>query len=333
MKYNKISALLLAAALMVGTAGCTQQPSADTTSPSPSTTVTQSVQPSTTPSATPSTTPSAEPQEEDATYRLAPTLYSETLKLDWNYTIYLPRGYDDPANADKTYPVIYLLHGAFGNHRNLVERFSTPEIMDSLIESGQMPEAIVVFPDGFNSYYIDGPALDMESAFINDLFPTIESLYRADTSKEGRIIGGISMGGYGAARFALKYPELFSAALLISPAVWAQPTEGNDLYDNWHVFPEGDANFSQSVWESFYPTSYLEDYTAKNSPVSFYVISGDADTTVDISEVQNFYDQLLTVAPDAQLSVEPDGVHAWTFWEPATTKALQFAGSVLQGQE
>ena len=177
------------------------------------------------------------------------------------------------------------------------------------------------------------PALDMESAFINDLFPQIESLYRADTSKEGRIIGGISMGGYGAARFALKYPELFSAALLISPAVWAEPTKGNDLYDNWHVFPEGDANFSQSVWESFYPASYLEDYTAKNSPVSFYVISGDADTTVDISEVQNFYDQLITVAPDAQLSVEPEGIHAWTFWEPATTKALQFAGSVLQGQE
>ena len=203
----------------------------------------------------------------------------------------------------------------------------------TLIENGQMPEAIVVFPDGFNSYYIDGPALDMESAFINDLFPTIESLYRADTSKEGRIIGGISMGGYGAARFALKYPELFSAALLISPAVWAEPTKGNDLYDNWHVFPEGDANFSQSVWESFYPASYLEDYTAKNSPVDFYVISGDADTTVDISEVQNFYDQLITVAPDAQLSVEPEGVHAWTFWEPATTKALEFAGSVLLGQE
>ena len=97
--------------------------------------------------------------------------------------------------------------------------------------------------------------------------------------------------------------------------------------------PEDGSNFSQSLWESFYPASYLEDYTAKNSPVSFYVISGDADTTVDISEVQNFYDQLITVAPDAQLSVEPEGIHAWTFWEPATTKALEFAGSVLLGQE
>ena len=331
MKYTKISALLLAAVLMAGTAGCAQQPAAGTSSPSPPVSASQSVQPSATPSAAP--TPSAEPEEEYASYTLAPTLYSETLKLDWNYTIDLPRGYDDPANASKPSPVIYLLHGAVGNHRNLVERFSTPEIMDTLIENGQMPEAIVVFPDGFNSYYIDGSALDMESAFINDLFPTIESLYRADAAKEGRIIGGISMGGYGAARFALKYPELFSAALLISPAVWAEPTRGNDLYDNWHVFPEGDANFSQSVWESFYPASYLEDYTAKNSPVSFYVISGDADTTVDISEVQNFYNQLLTVAPDAQLSVEPDGVHAWTFWEPAAPKALEFAGSVLQGQK
>ena len=115
--------------------------------------------------------------------------------------------------------------------------------------------------------------------------------------------------------------------------MWAAPAEDNTLVESWHVFPEGDSNFSQSLWESLHPTAYLDDYAAKNSPVDFYVISGDADTTVDISEVQNFYDQLITVAPDAQLSVEPEGVHAWTFWEPATTKALEFAGSVLLGQE
>ncbi len=323
-----IFSLLLSLILFISIAGCSQKTITETGTPTSATNhVTTSI------STTTTTTAKTEMKDEYASKCLAPTLYSKVLKLDWNYTIYLPKGYDDPANADKKYPVIYLLHGAFGNHRNLVERFSTPEIMDKLIESGEMPEAIVVFPDGFNTYYIDGPSLNMESAFINDLFPQIESLYRVDATKEKRIIGGISMGGYGAARFALKYPELFSAALLISPAVWHAPDEQNTLSQSWHVFPEGDTNFSQSVWESFHPNAYLKDYTAKDSHVDFYLISGDADTVVDVAEVKNFYEQLHTVAPEAQLTIEPEGVHAWTFWEPATTKALQFAGSVLNEQK
>ncbi len=269
------------------------------------------------------------PPEPPKSSMVAPTLYSETLKLDWNYTAYLPVGYDAPENANKTYPVIYLLHGAYGNHRNLVERFPVQKIIDDLIAAKELPESIVVFTDGFNSYYVNGPALDMEDAFVKDLFPTIESTYRVDAKKEKRIIGGISMGGFGAARFALKYPDLFNSALLISPAVWEAPEEGNAVRDKWHVFPENGQGFSQAVWESFYPQGLIEGYKAANSPVNFFLISGDADKTVDPSVVTGFGDKLSAVT-SAETVIEKDGVHAWTYWEGATKKALAFAGQKLQ---
>ena len=273
--------------------------------------------------------PSPTPEESPASTMVAPTIYSETMRLDWNYTAYLPAGFDDPENADKTYPVIYLLHGAYGNHRNLVERFSTQEIMDRLIAEGKMPEAVVIFVDGFNSYYIDGPAFAMEDAIINDLIPQVEALYRGMGTKEGRAIGGISMGGYGSARFALKYPELFSAAALISPAVWEAPEAGNDVRDSWHVFQDSTSNFSQEIWAQEHPSAFLDSYAEKNSPVDFFLISGEADETVAVGEVKAFADQLSTVADQVTTQYDPDGIHGWTYWSGATEKALEHIGSVL----
>lgn len=271
----------------------------------------------------------AVPGETAESRMVATTLYSEVLKLDWNYTAYLPSGYDDPANSDKKYPVVYLLHGAYGNHRNLVERFPMQKILDELISAKELPECVVVFSDGFNSYYINGPALRMEDAFVQDLFPTLEKIYRIDARKESRLIGGISMGGFGAARFALKYPDLFGAALLISPAVWEAPQGGNAVRDSWHVFRDGKEGFSQKVWEEFYPQGLFESYKASKSPVEFYVISGGADKVVNVKEVQNFAEKLSQTAP-VTLFIEEEGVHAWTFWAEAAKKAMQFAGKILK---
>ncbi|MBP5159159.1 MAG: hypothetical protein ILP10_02550, partial [Lachnospiraceae bacterium] len=100
------------------------------------------------------------------------TLYSEVLKLDWNYSIYLPRGYDLEENSKREYPVIYFLHGAYGNHRNFVERIHMNRMLEKFVD------VIGVFVDGFNSFYIDGPGVAMESAVIKDLIPKIERMYR-----------------------------------------------------------------------------------------------------------------------------------------------------------
>ena len=132
----------------------------------------------------------------------ATSFYSPTLGLDWNYDVYLPADYE--SNPDKTYPVIYMLHGLYGNHRNLLERFDSSAMLDEAIQTAGQG-AIVVFVDGFNSFYIDSAdrGLKMESAIMNDLVPYIESTYRVSKDRKDHAIGGISMGGYGWARFVL----------------------------------------------------------------------------------------------------------------------------------
>ena len=63
---------------------------------------------------------------------------------------------------------------------------------DISLQSGELPECIAVFIDGYNSFYYDGPGLAMETAIIHDLIPFIDKTYNTLASKEGRIIGGIS---------------------------------------------------------------------------------------------------------------------------------------------
>ena len=271
----------------------------------------------------------AEAAETNAAYKgttTSPDLYSPALKLDWNYTAYLPASYDED-NTNQAYPVIYLLHGAYGNHTNMQERFSTSDIMNELIGAGKMPEAIVVFVDGFNSYYVDGPAFAMETALIEDLIPFIEEKYHGMGTKEGRIIGGISMGGYGAARYAMKYPEYFSAALLLSPAVWENAT-GTGSVSGWHIFVDENNQFSQEAWAANHPLVYKDSYIEANSPVNFYIVHGDKDTTVLPAAVSAFYEELNEFAPATYVNYA-GGTHAWTTWAATARMALEYAGSLL----
>ncbi len=256
----------------------------------------------------------------------SPDLYSPTMQLDWNYTAYLPASYNANDTTQK-YPVIYLLHGAYGNHTNMQERFSTSDIMNELIGAGKMPEAVVVFVDGFNSYYVDGPAFAMETALINDLIPFIEEKYHGMGTKEGRVIGGISMGGYGAARYAMKYPEVFGTALLMSPAVWEDAT-GAGSVSGWHVFVDENNEFSQEAWAANHPLAYKDSYLEANSPVNFYVVHGSQDTTVIPAAVDNFVNKLGEFAPVEYVTYQ-GGTHAWGTWSVTTQMALEYAGSLL----
>lgn len=251
---------------------------------------------------------------------VAPTFYSETLHLDWNYTAYLPESYDAQDDTQR-FPVMYLMHGAYGNHRNLVERFSTKAIMDRLIGEGVLPEMVVVFIDGFNSFYVNGPAFQMETAVINDLIPYMEKTYHGAGTKEGRIIGGISMGGYGTARFALKYPQLFSNALMLSPAVWYEIREGQACTD-WCLFD----GFAQKSWDREHPAAYMDAYVSAKSPVDFYIYHGEADAAVPRADVDRFAKELSAIA-NVHYELAQWRGHDWGTWEVFLNQALEKLGA------
>lgn len=252
----------------------------------------------------------------------ATSFYSPTLGLDWNYDVYLPADYD--SNPNKTYPVIYMLHGLYGNHRNLLERFDSSAMLDNAIQStGQ--SAIVVFVDGFNSFYIDSAdrGLKMESAIMNDLIPYIESTYRVSKDQKDHAIGGISMGGYGAARFVLHHSDYFSKGILISPSVWTKLADDNAIYQSQHAFSDGVKSWSWDLYNQLFPSQYINDVDP--TKVSFFVASTSDDGVVPIADVNSFVEQLKNAGISVEYQQDTGDNHNWNYWSRVAPTAYTWA--------
>jgi endo-1,4-beta-xylanase len=132
------------------------------------------------------------------------------------YLLYLPPGYDDPANAARRYPVIYWLHGY-----SVDPSYGSPfvETLDAAVRAGEIPPTIAVLPHGlFDSWYVDSVngAQPVEGVIVKDLIPLVDRTYRTIPDRRARAVEGFSMGGWGALHLAFKYPDLFGAVTSIS---------------------------------------------------------------------------------------------------------------------
>lgn len=139
------------------------------------------------------------------------------------YVTYLPPSYF--AEPNRSFPVIYLLHGVNGGSREWEPRdFGTK--LDELYTSGGLAESIVIMPDGESLWYTDQlNGTPWRSMFINELIPQVDKEYRTLATREFRGLSGVSMGGFGAYSIGLEHPELFSSlashigALNLSPSL------------------------------------------------------------------------------------------------------------------
>jgi putative tributyrin esterase len=137
---------------------------------------------------------------------------SAALGQERSFSVLLPIGY--AADPRRRYPVLYLLHGKGGTHRDWAAKSRLAEHV------GAVP-LIVVMPDGGDGWYVDGasPGSGYETQIVGELIPHVDGRYRTIARREGRAIGGLSMGGYGAMKLALKRPDLFVAAASHSGAL------------------------------------------------------------------------------------------------------------------
>lgn len=135
------------------------------------------------------------------------SIHDDINNRDWSYNVVLPPDY----NPDETYPVIYLLHGKTCDSDKWITSLHIDEIFDYYYSQG-FPPLIAVMPNADDSYYVDDYLDDIkyESFFTQIFLPEIENKFPVATDKSGRFIGGFSMGGYGAAYYSIKYPDLFS---------------------------------------------------------------------------------------------------------------------------
>lgn len=149
-------------------------------------------------------------------------LNSRILKYAVHYCVYLPASYDAGATLHpaQSYPVLYFLHGLGDNERTLFNSGGWT-MLDDLRRQHKMGEFLIVAPEGRRSFYInsaDGSVL-YSDFFLKEFIPLIETKYRVSKGRASRAISGISMGGYGALRFAFSQPEIFSSVSAQSAAL------------------------------------------------------------------------------------------------------------------
>src|SRR5947209_13433329 len=152
-------------------------------------------------------------------------LNSRILKQVVHYCVYLPSGYDAGASKQpaQRYPVVYFLHGLGDNERTLFNSGGWT-LLDDLRKQHKMGDFLIVAPEGRRSFYINSAngSVRYSDFFLQEFMTHIEGKYRIRAGRSGRAISGISMGGYGALRFAFAHPERFSAVSAQSAALMTE---------------------------------------------------------------------------------------------------------------
>jgi pimeloyl-ACP methyl ester carboxylesterase len=166
-----------------------------------------------------------------------------------DFVIYLPRGYD---TSDKRYPVVYALHGFTHGLWSMVD-ISMDH--DAMVANDEAQEMIFVFVDGSNKFngsmYLSSPTIgDYESYIVRELVDHIDANYRTIAESDSRGIIGCSMGGRGARDLALKYPDVFGAAVSISGGYdMLADFRWDKAKAYWHT-PEDFDDFSRLHWRA-----------------------------------------------------------------------------------
>ena len=135
-------------------------------------------------------------------------LPSKILKMDRKYAVYLPPGYE---TSERSYPILYLLHGAGDDQTGWVQFGEVLQLTDKAIAEGKSTAMIIVMPDANTGRrgYTNSATGDWlyEDFFFNELMPFVEKKFRIKTDKRYRAISGLSMGGHGSFIYALHRPD------------------------------------------------------------------------------------------------------------------------------
>jgi len=148
---------------------------------------------------------------------------SRILKQTVHYCAQLPPDYDANDAKQRRYPVLYFLHGLGQNEQTM---FGTGgwSLIEDLRRQHKIGDFLIVAPEAKRTFYINSAdnSVRYSDFFLQEFMPYIEARYRVRPGRQGRAITGISMGGYGALRFAFAHPELFSAVSAQSAALITQ---------------------------------------------------------------------------------------------------------------
>lgn len=251
------------------------------------------------------------------------TLESKILNQERTYAVYLPNDYD---SSERSYPVLYLLHGLGDDQTAWIKLGDVQRITDESIDSGISSSMIIVMPDAGTGIvgYINQPNRDWfyEDFFFEELIPHVESKFRIKKGKKYRAISGLSMGGGGTLVYALHRPDLFSSAAPLSPAIG--PTDLDDFH-KWisrYNFYFNDKIETQKLLNANHPLILIDEKSKQDlNSVAWYLDCGDDDYLYEDSSLLHLAMKKKGVKHEYRVR---DGAHTWKYWKESLPNVLGF---------
>ena len=237
------------------------------------------------------------------------------------YNVILPTDYDKAKTT--RYPVLYLLHGLTGHYDNWLS-------MTHLKEYAAQYQMIVVTPEGNNGWYTDSatvPSQKYETYILEELIPDVQQRYRAIQTRDGRAIGGLSMGGYGALKFGVKHPELFAFVASMSGALGATTWTEANLGTFRSIWPTLAAVYGPAdspVRAANDIDKLYREVPAERVTALPYVYL-DCGTEDGLLQLNRSLADILLARKIPHEYRELPGAHNWTYWNAQVKEVLQIA--------
>jgi enterochelin esterase-like enzyme len=250
------------------------------------------------------------------------TVKSKLLNSDRKFAIYLPPDYE---TSNRTYPVLYLLHGGGDDQTGWVQFGEVQNITDKAIASGVSTSMIIVMPDantGRRGYFNDiAGGWRYEDFFFTELMPHIEKTYRTKNEKRYRAVAGLSMGGGGSFMYALHRPDLFSAACPLSAS-----TGPLTLDEAKTGYRRNNPTLHDTTITAYYNrhsaialVNAAPDSVKKN--VRWLIDCGDDDFLYEGNALVHIAMRKREIPHEFRVR---DGGHNWTYWRTALPNVLEF---------
>jgi len=251
------------------------------------------------------------------------SMSSTILNMERKYAVYLPPDYE---TSERSYPVLYLLHGGGDDQTGWVQFGEVLHIADKAILEGKSTPMIIVMPDastGRRGYFNDAKnEWRYEDFFFEEFMPYVEKTFRIKGEKRYRAVAGLSMGGGGSYMYALHHPELFSSACPLSASTGALTLESaKERYERYYNEKISDEDI-EAYFKKYSALELINSMSADDvKSVRWYIDCGDDDFLYEGNSLIHIAMRKKEIPHEFRVR---DGGHTWTYWRDSLPEVLEF---------
>ena len=251
------------------------------------------------------------------------SMESKILGMERKYAVYLPPDYE---TSERSYPVLYLLHGGGDDQTGWVQFGEVLRIADEAIACGTATAMVIVMPDaneGKRGYFNDIKGeWRYEDFFFEEFLPYVENEYRIKGEKRYRAVAGLSMGGGGTFMYALHHPELFSSACPLSASCGPLTLDDMDQYLKRREIQADSEEQKEAYFKRHSALALINELPVDQiKSVRWYIDCGDEDSQYEGNSLVHIAMRKREIPHEFRIR---DGVHRWTYWRASLPQVLSF---------